>query len=32
MSDSSDDMEHDFARLFCTECENHFTECQCEEE
>jgi len=32
MSDSSDDAEHDFARLFCGECEEHISECICDEE
>gem|GEM_PF-4469235 len=31
MSDSSDDMESDWGNLFCGECEEHFTECECEE-
>lgn len=32
MSDSSDDMECDWGRLFCKDCEEHFSECTCEEE
>lgn len=31
MSDTTDDMEHDAARLFCAECEEHFTDCECGE-
>jgi hypothetical protein len=32
MSDTTDDMECAWGGVFCEICENHFTECECEEE
>lgn len=32
MSDTSDDMECAAGGLFCRDCEQHFTDCECEEE
>jgi hypothetical protein len=32
MSDTTDDMECAAGGLFCRECEEHFTDCECEEE
>ena len=31
MTDTTDDMEADAARLFCRKCKKHFEDCECGE-
>ncbi len=31
MSDTADDMEYNSGKLFCKNCDKHFTECECNE-
>ncbi len=29
MSDTTDDMEYEYAKIFCKKCEKHIEDCEC---